>query len=406
MTSIIFMSRKRHARTVLILTFFLASCDSVATVSDPTAQLPPIEALETPTVAAIVQTDQSEDEGLEDIYQSAYQKAYEEGFTEGSTSCAQGFESDDAYPYEEYRGEDEYQMGYFNGFGEGFFDAYDVCDTMTKDQTVESEPRQLEEELEMPQQKTVEEVALLTSAEASGAGWNYRSAAENERALSPPDADAIRVDYDASSGQALLTAAARAVPAGATVVVANLELGDVALVRADAVGAFETQIASFPGTHIMIKQDSTGEVIQQDWDDMDIFQQDQIKSPGILLRVPQLKSQELVNGYAVAGGARITSDGPPWMFAGTLSETNLQSGDAFSVAGRITVLSDVASLEQATLSYSGQLLGDENGYQIGPAGEFLSNLLTPTGLPIERSSAKDPLAIFSQECNIQPLLLQ
>ena len=238
MTSITFISRKRHARTVFILTFFLASCDSVATVSDPTAQLPPIEALETPTVAAIVQTDQSEDEGLEDIYQSAYQKAYEEGFTEGSTSCAQGFESDDAYPYEEYRGKDEYQMGYFNGFGEGFFDAYDVCDTITKAQTVESEPRQLEEELEVPQQKTVQEVTLPTSAEASGAGWNYRSAAENERALSPPDADAIRVDYDPSSGQALLTAAARAVPAGATVVVANLELGDVALVRADAVGAF------------------------------------------------------------------------------------------------------------------------------------------------------------------------
>ena len=136
------MSRKPLTQTILILIFFLASCDSVATVSDPTAQLPPIEALETPTVAAIVQTDQSEDEGLEDIYQSAYQKAYEEGFAEGSASCAQGFESDEAYPYEEYRGEDEYQMGYYNGFGEGFFDAYDVCDTITKAQDVENEPQQ------------------------------------------------------------------------------------------------------------------------------------------------------------------------------------------------------------------------------------------------------------------------
>ena len=401
---IISMSRKPLTQTILILTFFLASCDSVATVSDPTAQLPPIEALETPTVATIVQTDQSEDEGLEDIYQSAYQKAYEEGFAEGSASCAQGFESDEAYPYEEYRGEDEYQMGYYNGFGEGFFDAYDVCDTITKAQDVENESQQREEELEAPQQqKTVQDLALLTSAETSGAGWNYRTAAENERTLSPPDADAIRIDYNASSGQALLTAAAGAVPAGATVVVANLELGDVMLVRADAVGAFETQIASFPGTHIMIKQDSTGEVIRQDWDDMDIFEQDQIQSPGILLRTPQLTSSEIVTGYAVAGGARVSNDGPPWMFVGTLSETNLQSGGAFSVVGRITILSDVVSLEQATLSYSGQLLGDENGYQIGPAGEFLSNLLTPTGLPIERSSAKDPLAIFPQDCDLQPL---
>ncbi|SVD43328.1 uncharacterized protein METZ01_LOCUS396182, partial [marine metagenome] len=286
--------------------------------------------------------------------------AYEEGFAEGSASCAQGFESDEAYPYEEYRGEDEYQMGYYNGFGEGFFDAYDVCDTITKAQDVENESQQREEELEAPQQqKTVQDLALLTSAETSGAGWNYRTAAENERTLSPPDADAIRIDYNASSGQALLTAAAGAVPAGATVVVANLELGDVMLVHADAVGAFETQIASFPGTHIMIKQDSTGEVIRQDWDDMDIFEQDQIQSPGILLRTPQLTSSEIVTGYAVAGGARVSNDGPPWMFVGTLSETNLQSGGAFSVVGRITILSDVVSLEQATLSYSGQLLGDE-----------------------------------------------
>ena len=368
--------------------------------------------------------DGEEEGGEEDTYGEGYKQGYAEGFTEGSARCKQGKEPD--YEYE-YQGENEHKMGYYNGYGEAYYDGYDACADAGEHGTdiddVEAEEPQegAEEEDETPQrqddlavgqtspstQTTATEAApvliVAPPAETSGAGWNYRSAAENERALSPPDADAIRVDYDAGSGQARLTAATWAVPARAMLVVANLELGDAKLLRADASGAFETQIAAFPGTHIMVKQDSTGEVIRMDWGDSGIFEQDSIQSPGILLRVPQLTPQEIVNGFTVAGGARVTDSGPAWVFAGSISEINLQPGDAFSVAGRITVLSDAASLEKATLSYSGQLLGDENGHQIGPAGEFLSNLLTPTGLPIERSSAKDPLAIFPQDCERQPL---
>ena len=51
-----------------------------------------------------------------------------------------------------------------------------------------------------------------------------------------------------------------------------------------------------------------------------------------------------------------------------------------------------------SIGFSGQMLGDENGYQIGPAGDFLSNIMTPTGLPIERTGQEGALDIFSPNC--------
>ena len=56
-------------------------------------------------------------------------------------------------------------------------------------------------------------------------------------------------------------------------------------------------------------------------------------------------------------------------------------------------------MDEISLSFSGQMLGDEDGYQIGPSGNFVSTVLTPTGLPIERGTQEQAHTIFSENCN-------
>ena len=102
----------------------------------------------------------------------------------------------------------------------------------------------------------------ISAIDTSGANWNHLSAAENYRRISPPDAKAIKLEYDEIVGKVRVIASPGAVPAGTNVMVANLELGGVTLVRADSAGAFETSVAASPGTHILIKQDPTGQQIR------------------------------------------------------------------------------------------------------------------------------------------------
>jgi hypothetical protein len=239
----------------------------------------------------------------------------------------------------------------------------------------------------------------ILTVDSSGSGLEHLAAAERYRVLSPPESAAITVDHDAATGYALVSGGEGAVPSNAAVLVANMELGNVAVVQADSKGAFATSIAAHAGTHLLVKQDSTTEgysAIRSGIDE--IVNSEQTGSPGIVLRVPVVPSAAESGGYSVAGGARVTDDGPPWIFEGNLSDIAFQPDGTFDVTGQIKVLTDIQSLDGVSFSFSGQMLGDETGYQIGPAGDFLSNIMTPTGLPIERTRQEGTLDIFSQNC--------
>nr|MCS5574536.1 hypothetical protein [Pseudomonadales bacterium] len=210
---------------------------------------------------------------------------------------------------------------------------------------------------------------------------------------------AITIDHDAAAGNVLVSAGEGTVPPNASVLVANMELGNVAVVEADSKGAFGITIPAHAGTHLLVKQDSTKagySVIRSGIEE--IIDSEQIGSPGIVLRVPVVPSATESSGYSVAGGARVTDDGPPWLFEGNLSDIVFQPDGTFDVTGQIKVLTNIQSLNEVSVGFSGQMLGDENGYQIGPAGDFLSNIMTPTGLPIERTEQEGALDIFSPNC--------
>ncbi len=239
----------------------------------------------------------------------------------------------------------------------------------------------------------------ILTVDSSGSGLDHLAAAERYRVLSPPESASITVDHDAATGYAFVSAGEGAVPSSAAVLVANMELGNVAVVQADSKGAFATSIPARAGTHLLVKQDSTTEgysAIRSGIDE--IVNSEQIGSPGIVLRVPVVPSAAGSGGYSVAGGARVTDDGPPWIFEGNLSDIAFRSDGTFDVNGQIKVLTDIQSLDGVSFSFSGQMLGDKTGYQIGPAGDFLSNIMTPTGLPIERTRQEGTLDIFSQNC--------
>ena len=233
-----------------------------------------------------------------------------------------------------------------------------------------------------------------------GSGRNHLTTVEDELVLSPPKSATITMDHNPTAGNVLVSAAEGTVPPDASVLVANMELGNAAVVKANSKGAFGVTIPAHAGTHLLVKQDSKTQgssVIKSGL--KEIFQTEQLGSPGIVLRVPVVKSAAKPAGYSIAGGARVTDDGPPWVFEGNLSDIAFQPNGTFNLTGQIKVLTDFQPLDEISLSFSGQILGDEDGYQIGPSGDFVSTILTPTGLPIERGIQKQALNIFEENCN-------
>ena len=125
------------------------------------------------------------------------------------------------------------------------------------------------------------------TVDSSGSGRNHLTTVENELVLSPPESAAITIDHDAAAGNVLVSAGEGTVPPDASVLVANMELGNVAVVEADSKGAFGITIPAHAGTHLLVKQDSTTEgysVIRSGIEE--IIDSEQIGSPGIVLRVP------------------------------------------------------------------------------------------------------------------------
>ena len=224
--------------------------------------------------------------------------------------------------------------------------------------------------------------AVPTVAESDPA-WRVAlpgSAREADFMLAAPDTRAITPDFDVSAERVRVTGTAGAVPPASVVLVGNLELNDFVTLRADVEGAFETEVAAAPGTHVMIKQDTTGRVIRPAAE-RHRFNEDMI-APGVLLRVPGTTS---ASGIAVSGGGRICCDDMTgWSITGTLERNALAAGEEARVSGRITLWGDLQGRPpRQWVDFTANLLGDELGRQVGRAGKFVTPFLTATGLPIE-----------------------
>jgi hypothetical protein len=179
-----------------------------------------------------------------------------------------------------------------------------------------------------------------------------------------------------------------------------MELGGAVLVRADATGAFETSLPASLGTHILIKQDSTDQMINfNDGVEGILESGGRLSAPGIILSIP---TPEAADVYGFSGAARVSGGGPAWVVEGNLSRIDFQPSDQVTIAGKVSILTNAPPLDEIYYSFWGEMIGDENGLQVGPSGQFTSTILTPTGLPIVPGTSSG-MGIFFHDCGNVPL---
>jgi hypothetical protein len=211
--------------------------------------------------------------------------------------------------------------------------------------------------------------------------------------LQPPEAS--RISLNLIEGKYLVDVVAEpgTVPPNARVVIANTETLFFKLVTADDQGAFRETVHGFPGAHILVKQDATGSITA--FDSMENMSNaaagaDYILAPGVILQIPFAIRED--GRVPVATGFCCDHIDAPWILEGSLSSTHVRPGGRFSLEGRITLLSDRSqSPDGGSLELFASYFSDEAGHQHGSMDGFISSLLTPTGLAIERTLGSQPL---------------
>jgi hypothetical protein len=245
----------------------------------------------------------------------------------------------------------------------------------------------------------VSAVALVVALVAAGCDDNEPGSTGTSRARStpladsriavldiidhpPPIASLITVGIPAPDGTTTVSGAADAVPSLALVLVASLSYSDPAFVKARTDGSFDTTIPTAPGDWIQVRyrvDDGLDTFVPQDLHQTNHW-------PGTLIRAAPW---EPVGGFAGAIHRGVESGIARGLASGTVSETQLAVGESTRVVGSVSFRIPEGASVPSTVNYSGQLalspLFDAAGNQVGAGTDFISHLLTPSGLPIERA---------------------
>jgi len=217
--------------------------------------------------------------------------------------------------------------------------------------------------------------------------WDVLSQSEAAVILSAPDTRAIDLNYNADSRTASITGVRNAVPANANVMVANLELGTFVITEASQNGEFQADIDGHPGTHILIKQDTTKQIFNVE-DPGSTHGPNTLRTifpPGVFIRIPVDDSK---SGIAFSSAGRLASDeDAPWTISGDLDGNQLTPGEEVAISGQIAIRTDEENEpSSAKLNFDAHLLINANGRQVGGAKVFTTTLFTVTDLPIENKS--------------------
>jgi len=217
--------------------------------------------------------------------------------------------------------------------------------------------------------------------------WDVFSQSKASILLSAPDTRAITLSYDSKTRIASVSGTKASVPSGAHVMVANLELGNYVLVKADNNGAFRSELEGHPGTNILIKQDATGQIFNVE-DPKATHGPNTLRTifpPGVFLRIPIEESGSGVN-FSSAGRLPKDEDAP-WTIKGTLAQSQLTPGQEVLFSGQVAVRTKESNIPQdGELRIKAYLLVNANGRQVGGAKNFTTSIFTSTDLPIESKS--------------------
>jgi Carboxypeptidase regulatory-like domain len=205
----------------------------------------------------------------------------------------------------------------------------------------------------------------------------------------PPRAALITVSGPDEKGAVVLRGSPGAVDADSDVLAVTLDSGEIAIARARPDGGFELQQFAAAGAHVLLKADPYGQTVAcVRGVGSSCGEGNLAPLPGTMLRIPEEVAIGSATPFAMSGtfGPRSL---PLWTYAGTIEKTHYASGEAIRAAGKATLTSPVLKTA-GTMSGTAHLILERLSGQdvIGGRSQafFTTTLLTPTGLPIEKSA--------------------
>ena len=191
----------------------------------------------------------------------------------------------------------------------------------------------------------------------------------------------ITIGAPGPDGVTLVTGDPGSVPPLVHVIVATVEYGNPVAVRSAADGGFSASVISAPGATIQVRYDpyfsaDTGSrgLGLPSW-------------PGTLIRVAH--SPDGGGGTPFSGAGAMDGDvNVFWAVAGTVVQSTLDAGEETTLSGTLRVYVPAGVTAPPSLIVFARLginpLFDAGGGQVAAGSDFISRILTPTGLPIER----------------------
>lgn len=225
----------------------------------------------------------------------------------------------------------------------------------------------------------------------------------------PPDASLITVGSPDVDGQATITGADGAVPPASGVAIINLSSGTLITATATAVGAFNATTFAPPGSALLIKYDPSGEFVNLLWQEAQNGANDVTyftALPGTTIHVGAPApgtGQYLDTGFF---GNFEGLEWAGWWLSGTVSgpgsagDLDIQPGDQITITGSLRVTSPALNCSGSpSFTPSAEVhiryVFDEQGRNHPWGMWFVSNLFTPTGLPIEHEAGGEVIQIAS-----------
>ncbi len=218
----------------------------------------------------------------------------------------------------------------------------------------------------------------------------------------PPDASRITIGAPDAEGYATVTGVAGAVPANAAVVVINLNARTVMTATATGTGAFSAELYAPPGSDLLVKYETAGQLIDWFWDlavsaVADSTVENLNPLPGTIIHAgmpgeapPDAQAFDAVGAFVGADPKRWAG----WWISGMIqgppgSGLHVMPGDPIVLTAELLVtdpslacanpLSVDINLHGLGLNY----LFNEEGRVLPLGTWFGAHRFTPTGLPIE-----------------------
>ena len=216
------------------------------------------------------------------------------------------------------------------------------------------------------------------------------------------NASLITIGAPGLDGVTLVTGGPGSVPPLVFVAVATVEYAHGVTVASAADGSFIASVIAAPGATIHIRWyphfgppigDPGG--IDNHW-------------PGTLMRVADSPDGGGGTPFSGAGSTAAPSGGDPavfWAVAGTVVQPTLGVGETVTVSGSVRVYVPAGVTAPPSVTVLAHLgidpMFDAGGGQVAPGSDFISRILTPTGLPIERHKGPGFTDIHQFELSLQ-----